>query len=163
MYKRQTSFTLKGTYGGKAIKDIQVDLKNVADSQPLDVQRNYCYRIILKPTGDDGKPINPDPNPDPSHPKDPTTAWKVTIKVIDWNEAATDLANYTDEELAALGTDLSNTVNPSGVNLLKAVAEYNIDITGTKFTDTHSNAAGHTGYFTWPEACLLYTSDAADE
>ena len=143
-----TSFTLKGTYGGKAIKDIQVDLKNVADSQPLDVQRNYCYRIILKPTGDDGKPINPDP----SHPTKPTPAWKVTIKVLDWNEAATDLANYTDEELAALGTDLSNTVNPTGKNLLNAVAEYNIDITGTKFTDTHSNAAGHTGYFTWYEA-----------
>ena len=146
-----TSFTLKGTYGGKAIKDIQVDLKNVADGQPLDVQRNYCYRIILKPTGDDGKPINPDP----SHPTKPTPAWKVTIKVIDWNEAATDLANYSDEELAALGTDLSNTVNPTGKNLLNAVAEYNIDITGTKFTDTHSNAAGHSGYFTWDEAKAL--------
>ena len=150
-----TSFTLKGTYGGKAIKDIQVDLKNVADSQPLDVQRNYCYRIILKPTGDDGKPINPDP----SHPTKPTPAWKVTIKVIDWNEAATDLANYTDEELAALGQPDPNapdpTVNPYGKNLLKAVATYNIDITGTKFTKSHTNEAGHTGYFTWEEAKAL--------
>ena len=147
-----TSFTLKGTYGGKAIKDIQVDLKNVADGQPLDVQRNYCYRIILKPTGDDGKPINPDP----SHPTKPTPAWKVTIKVIDWNEAATDLANYSDEELAALGKlDLSQTVNPSGVNILKAVAEYNIDITGKKFTTSHTNEAGYTGYFTWEEAKAL--------
>ncbi|MBL6452848.1 MAG: hypothetical protein JNG44_04010, partial [Porphyromonas sp.] len=50
-----TSFTLKGNYGGKAIKDIKVDLKNVADGEPLDVQRNYCYRIIIKPAGDDGK------------------------------------------------------------------------------------------------------------
>ena len=150
-----TSFTLKGTYGGKAIKDIQVDLKNVADGQPLDVQRNYCYRIILKPTGDDGKPINPDP----SHPTEPTTAWKVTIKVIDWNEAATDLANYTDEELAALGTDLSNTVNPTGKNLLNAVAEYNIDITGTKFTTSQTNEAGNTGYFTWAEAKALKMPD----
>ena len=55
------TFTLKGNYGGKAIKDIKVDLKNVADGEPLDVQRNYCYRIIIKPAGDDGKPINPDP------------------------------------------------------------------------------------------------------
>ena len=150
-----TSFTLKGTYGGKAIKDIQVDLKNVADSQPLDVQRNYCYRIILKPTGDDGKPINPDP----SHPTKPTPAWKVTIKVIDWNEAATDLANYTDEELAALGQPDPNapdpTVNPYGKNLLNAVAKHNIDITGTKFTKSDTNEAGHTGYFTWEEAKAL--------
>ena len=152
-----TSFTLKGTYGGKAIKDIKVDLKNVADSQPLDVQRNYCYRIILKPTGDNDKPINPNPGPDPGHPQDPKTAWKVTIKVVDWNEAATDLANYTDEELAALGKtiDLSQTINPSGVNVLNAVAEYNIDITGTKFTRSHTNEAGYSGYFTFKEAKAL--------
>lgn len=141
-----TTFTLKGNYGGKAIKDIKVDLKNVADGQPLDVQRNYCYRIIIKPAGDDGKPINPD---------DPDAAWKVTIKVIDWNEAAADLANYSDEDLEALGTDLSNTVNPDGTNLLNAVAEYNIDITGTKFTRSQTNEAGYTGYFTWAEAKAL--------
>ncbi len=147
-----TSFTLKGNYGSKAIKDIKVDLKNVADGQPLDVQRNYCYRIILKPAGDDDKPINPDPN----DPTKPMPAWQVTIKVIDWNEAATDLANYTDEDLATLGTtDLSNTVNPTGTNLLNAVAEYNIDITGTKFTTSHTNAAGYTGYFTWAQAKAL--------
>ena len=154
-----TSFTLKGTYGGKAIKDIQVDLKNVADGQPLDVQRNYCYRIILKPTGDNDKPINPDPNPDPSHPTKPTPAWKVTIKVIDWNEATTDLANYTDEELAALGQPDPNapdpTVNPYGKNLLRAVAEYNLDVSGTKFVRTHSNKAGISGYFTWDDAMAL--------
>ena len=150
-----TSFTLKGTYGGKAIKDIQVDLKNVADSQPLDVQRNYCYRIILKPTGDDGKPINPDP----SHPTKPTPAWKVTIKVIDWNEAA-DLGNYSDEDLANQGENLSDpTVNLEGVNLLNAVAEYNIDITGTKFTTSQTNEAGYTGYFTWEEAKALQMPD----
>ena len=142
-----TSFTLKGNYGGKAIKDIKVDLKNVADGQPLDVQRNYCYRIIIKPAGDDGKPINPD---------DPTSAWKVTIKVIDWNEAAADLANYSDEDLANQGKILSDpTVNLSGKNLLEAVAEYNIDITGTKFTTSHTNAAGYTGYFTFAEAKAL--------
>ena len=146
-----TSFTLKGNYGGKAIKDIQVDLKNVADGKPLDVQRNYCYRIIIKPAGDDGKPINPDPN----DPTKPTAAWEVTIKVIDWNEAAADLANYSDDDLARLGTDLSNTVNPTGTNLLNAVAEYNIDITGTKFTTSQTNEAGYTGYFTWPEAMAL--------
>ena len=150
-----TSFTLKGTYGGKAIKDIQVDLKNVADSQPLDVQRNYCYRIILKPTGDDGKPINPDP----SHPTKPTPAWKVTIKVIDWNEAATDLANYSDEDLAALGQPDPNapdpTVNPYGKNLLNAVAKYNLDVSGTKFVRTHSNKLGLCGLFTFEEAKAL--------
>lgn len=143
-----TTFTLKGNYGGKAIKDIKVDLKNVADGEPLDVQRNYCYRIIIKPAGDDGKPINPDP----TDPTKPTAAWKVTIKVIDWNEAAADLANYSDEDLEALGTV---TVNPTGTNLLNAVAEYNIDITGTKFTTSHTNGAGYTGYFTWAEAKAL--------
>lgn len=141
-----TTFTLKGNYGGKAIKDIKVDLKNVADGEPLDVQRNYCYRIIIKPAGDDGKPINPD---------DPDAAWKVTIKVIDWNEAAADLANYSDEDLEAQGTVLSSTVNPTGTNLLNAVAEYNIDITGRKFTTSHTNEAGYTGYFTWEEAKAL--------
>ena len=141
-----TSFTLKGNYGGKAIKDIKVDLKNVADGQALDVQRNYCYRILIKPANDDSKPINPD---------DPTSAWKVTIKVIDWNEAATDLANYSDEDLDKLGTVLSNTVNPTGINLLNAVAEYNIDITGTQFTMSHTNEAGYSGFFSWDEAKAL--------
>ena len=149
-----TTFTLKGNYGGKAIKDIKVDLKNVADGEPLDVQRNYCYRIIIKPAGNDDKPIIPDP----TNPTDPTAAWKVTIKVIDWNEAAADLANYSDEDLAALG-DLSNTVNPTGTNLLDAVAEYNIDITGTKFTTSQTNVAGNTGYFTWEEAKALTMPD----
>ena len=147
-----TSFTLKGNYGGKAIKDIKVDLKNVADGEPLDVQRNYCYRIIIKPAGDDGKPINPDP----TDPTKPTAAWKVTIKVIDWNEAAADLANYSDEDLEALGTVTADpTVNLNGKNLLNAVAEYNIDITGTKFTTSQTNEAGNTGYFTWPKAKAL--------
>ena len=147
-----TSFTLKGSYGGKAIKDIKVDLKNVADGEPLDVQRNYCYRIIIKPAGDDGKPINPDP----TDPTKPTAAWKVTIKVIDWNEAAADLANYSDEDLEALGTVTADpTVNLNGKNLLNAVAEYNIDITGTKFTTSQTNEAGNTGYFTWPKAKAL--------
>ena len=151
-----TTFTLKGKYGGKAIKDIKVDLNNVADGQPLDVQRNYCYRIILKPTGDDGKPINPDPN----DPTKPMPAWKVTIKVIDWNEAATDLANYSDEDLANQGKNLSDpTVNLNGKNLLDAVAEYNIDITGTKLTTSHTNEAGYTGYFTWSEAMALQMPD----
>ncbi len=143
-----TSFTLKGNYGGKAIKDIKVDLKNVADGQPLDVQRNYCYRIIIKPAGSDDKPVIPDPN----DPTKPTAAWKVTIKVIDWNEAAADLANYSDEDLEALGTV---TVNPTGTNLLNAVAEYNIDITGTKFTKSQTNEAGNTGYFIWTQAKAL--------
>ena len=156
-----TTFTLKGKYGGVDINPIKVDLKNVADGQPLDVQRNYCYRIIIKPAGDDGKPINPDPN----DPTKPTAAWKVTIKVIDWNEAAADLANYSDEDLANLGDTGSTpvppgntpdpTVNLEGVNLLDFVAECNIDITGTKFTTSHTIAAGYTGYFTWEEAKAL--------
>lgn len=140
-----TTFTLKGNYGGKAIKDIEVDLKDAANGEALAVQRNYCYRIIIKPAGSDDKPVIPDP----TDPTKPTAAWKVTIKVIDWNEAAADLANYSDEDLEALGSDLSNTVNPTGTNLLNAVAEYNIDITGTKFATTHSNEAGNTGYFSW--------------
>ena len=147
-----TSFTLKGKYGGVDINPIKVDLKNVADGQALAVQRNYCYRIIIKPAGDDGKPINPDPN----DPTNPTAAWQVTIKVIDWNEAAADLANYSDEDLANQGKNLSDpTVNLNGKNLLNAVAEYNIDITGTKFTTSHTNAAGNTGYFTFAEARAL--------
>ena len=146
-----TSFIIKGNYGSKAIKDIQVDLKNVADGQALDVQRNYCYRIILKPAGDNDKPINPDPN----DPTKPMPAWKVTIKVIDWNEAATDLANYSDEDLVTLGNAPDPTINLNGKNLLDAVAEYNIDITGTKFTTSHTNEAGYTGYFTWEEAKAL--------
>ena len=150
-----TSFIIKGNYGSKAIKDIKVDLKNVADGQALDVQRNYCYRILIKPAGDDGKPINPDPD----DPNKPMPAWQVTIKVIDWNEAAADLANYSDEDLAAQGTVLSSTVNPTGTNLLNAVAEYNIDITGKKFTTSHTNEAGYTGYFTWAEARALQMPD----
>jgi len=142
-----TSFTLKGNYGGKAIKDIEVDLKDATNGEAIAVQRNYCYRIIIKPAGDDGKPINPD---------DPTNAWKVTIKVIDWNEAAADLANYSDEDLDALGTITADpTINLNGKNLLNAVAEYNIDITGTKLTTSHTNEAGNTGYFTWAEAKAL--------
>ena len=156
-----TSFIIKGNYGSKAIKDIKVDLNNVADGQPLDVQRNYCYRIILKPAGDNDKPINPDPN----DPTKPMPAWKVTIKVIDWNEAATDLANYTDEDLANQGnlgvtpappaSSADPTVNINGKNLLDAVAEYNIDITGTKFTNTHSNEWGVTGLFSWYSVVTL--------
>ena len=146
-----TSFIIKGNYGSKAIKDIKVDLKNAADGQALDVQRNYCYRILIKPAGDDGKPINPDPD----DPNKPMPAWQVTIKVIDWNEAAADLANYSDEDLEAQGTVLSSTVNPTGTNLLNAVAEYNIDITGKKFTTSHTNEAGYTGYFSWTEAKAL--------
>ena len=146
-----TSFIIKGNYGSKAIKDIKVDLKNVADGQALDVQRNYCYRILIKPAGDDGKPINPDPD----DPNKPMPAWQVTIKVIDWNEAAADLANYSDEDLANQGDKLDPSINLEGVNLLNAVAEYNIDITGTKFTTSHTNEAGYTGYFTWEEAKAL--------
>lgn len=147
---KATSFTISGNYNNQSITPIKVDLKNVANGQALDVQRNYCYRILIKPAGDDGKPINPD---------DPTSAWKVTIKVIDWNEAAADLANYSDEDLAALGTAADPTVNLSGKNLLNAVAEYNIDITGTKFTTRHTNEAGNTGYFTWAEAKALQMPD----
>lgn len=141
-----TTFTLKGNYGGKAIKDIKVDLKDATNGEAIAVQRNYCYRILIKPANDDSKPINPG---------DPTTAWKVTIKVFDWNEAAADLANYSDEDLAALGTVADPTVNLNGKNLLDAVAEYNIDITGTKLTTSHTNEAGYTGYFTWNEAKAL--------
>ena len=148
---KATSFIIKGNYGSKAIKDIQVDLKDATNGEALDVQRNYCYRIIIKPAGSDDKPVIPDP----TDPTKPTAAWKVTIKVIDWNEATADLANYSDEDLEALGTDLSNTVNPTGTNLLNAVAEYDIDITGTKFTTSHTNEAGNTGYFTWAEAKAL--------
>ncbi|MBL6452845.1 MAG: hypothetical protein JNG44_03995, partial [Porphyromonas sp.] len=86
--------------------------------------------------------------------------WKVTIKVIDWNEAAADLANYSDEDLEALGTVTADpTVNLNGKNLLNAVAEYNIDITGTKFTTSQTNEAGNTGYFTWAEAKALQMPD----
>ena len=144
-----TSFTIQGTYKGKTIKPISVKLQDATTTEALDVQRNHCYRILLRPTGDDFNPIKPDDEPK-------KVAWRIVVKVLDWNEAAADLANYSDEDLDALGQpDLSQTVNPSGVNLLKAVAEYNIDITGTKFTDTHSNVAGHTGYFTWKEAKAL--------
>ena len=141
-----TSFTIQGTYNGKAIKPISVKLQDATTTEALDVQRNHCYRILLKPAGDDFNPIKPD---------DPSTAWRIVVKVLDWNEAA-DLGNYSDEDLDALGTVTADpTVNLKGINLLNAVAEYNIDITGKKFTDTHSNAAGHSGYFTWNEAKAL--------
>lgn len=146
-----TSFTLKGNYGGKAIKDIEVDIKDATNGEAIAVQRNYCYRILIKPAGDDGKPINPDP----TDPTKPTAAWQVTIKVIDWNEAAADLANYSDEDLANQGDAPDPTINLNGKNLLDAVAEYNIDITGTKFTTSHTNEAGYSGYFTCPEAKAL--------
>ena len=141
-----TSFTIQGTYKGKAIKPIQVKLQDVTTTEALDVQRNHCYRILLKPAGDDFNPIKPN---------DPSTAWKIVVKVLDWNEAA-DLANYSDEDLDALDTELGNTVNPSGVNLLKAVAEYNLDTSGTKFVTTHSNEEGISGYFSWKDAKDLY-------
>ena len=145
-----TSFTIQGKYNGKEIKPIQVKLQDATTTEALDVQRNHCYRILLKPTGDDFNPIKPD---------DPSTAWKIVVKVLDWNEAA-DLANYSDEDLDALGTVTADpTVNLNGKNLLNAVAEYNLDVTGTKLTDTHSNAEGHTGYFTWAEAKALKMPD----
>ena len=145
-----TSFTIQGTYNGKAIKPISVKLQDATTTEALDVQRNHCYRILLKPTGDDFNPIKPD---------NPSTAWKIVVKVLDWNEAA-DLGNYSDEDLDIQGKNLSDpTVNLNGKNLLNAVAEYNIDITGTKLTDTHSNAEGHTGYFSWDEAKALKMPD----
>ena len=144
-----TSFTIQGTYKGKAIKPIQVKLQDATTTEALDVQRNHCYRILLKPTGDDFKPIKPD---------DPSTAWKIVVKVLDWNEAA-DLGNYSDEDLANQGNVSDPKVNPSGINLLDAVAEYNIDITGTKFATSHTNAAGFSGYFTWAEAKALKMPD----
>ena len=141
-----TSFTIQGTYKGKAIKPISVKLQDATTTEALDVQRNHCYRILLKPTGDDFTPIKPD---------DPSTAWRIVVKVLDWNEAA-DLGNYSDEDLDNQGKNLSDpTVNLNGKNLLNAVAEYNIDITGTKLTDSHSNAEGHIGYFSWAEAKAL--------
>ena len=141
-----TSFTIQGTYKGKAIKPISVKLQDATTTEALDVQRNHCYRILLKPAGDDFNPIKPN---------DPSTAWKIVVKVLDWNEA-TDLGNYTDEDLEALGTVTADpTVNLSGKNLLNAVAEYNIDITGKKFTTSQTNEAGNTGYFTWKEAKAL--------
>ena len=140
-----TSFTLKGKYNGKEIKPIQVELQSASDVLPLEVKRNHCYRILLKPTGDDFNPIKPD---------DPSTAWKIVVKVLDWNEAA-DLGNYSDEDLANLGDKPDPTINLEGVNLLDAVAEYNIDITGKKFTTSQTNEAGNSGYFTWAEAKAL--------
>ena len=145
-----TSFTIQGTYNGKAIKPISVKLQDATTTEALDVQRNHCYRILLKPAGDDFNPIKPD---------NPSTAWKIVVKVLDWNEA-TDLGNYTDEDLEALGTVTADpTVNLSGKNLLNAVAEYNIDITGKKFTTSQTNEAGNTGYFTWAEAKALQMPD----
>ena len=153
-----TSFTIQGTYKGKAIKPIQVKLQDATTTEALDVQRNHCYRILLKPTGDDFKPIKPD---------DPSTAWRIVVKVLDWNEAA-DLGNYSDEDLANQGnpgvtpappvSSADPTVNLNGKNLLNAVAEYNVDITGTKFTTSHTNAAGFSGYFTWNGAKSLQIS-----
>ena len=142
-----TSFTIQGTYKGKAIKPISVKLQDATTTEALDVQRNHCYRILLKPTGEDFNPIKPDDDPK-------KVAWKIVVKVLDWNEAA-DLGNYSDEDLANLGDKPDPTVNTQGKNLLNAVAEYNIDITGTKFTTSHNNAAGFSGYFTWSEAKAL--------
>ena len=143
-----TSFTIQGTYKGRAIKPISVKLQDATTTEALDVQRNHCYRILLKPAGDDFNPIKPDDDPK-------KVAWKIVVKVLDWNEAA-DLGNYSDEDLANQGENLSDpTVNLNGKNLLNAVAEYNIDITGTKFTTSHTNEAGNTGYFTWTEAKAL--------
>ena len=147
-----TSFTIQGTYKGKTIKPIQVKLQDATTTEALDVQRNHCYRILLKPTGDDFNPIKPDDDPK-------KVAWRIVVKVLDWNEA-TDLGNYTDEDLEALGTVTADpTVNLSGKNLLNAVAEYNIDITGKKFTTSQTNEAGNTGYFTWAEAKALQMPD----
>ena len=144
-----TSFTLKGKYNGKEIKPIQVELQSASDVLPLEVQRNHCYRILLKPTGDDFNPIKPDDDPK-------KVAWKIVVKVLDWNEAA-DLGNYSDEDLDNQGYVPDPTVNPSGVNLLDAVAEYNLDATGTQFVTTHSNKDNVSGYFQWNEAKALDT------
>ena len=143
-----TSFTIQGTYKGKAIKPISVKLQDVTTTEALDVQRNHCYRILLKPTGEDFNPIKPN--------DDPSTAWKIVVKVLDWNEAA-DLGNYSDEDLDNQGYVPDPTVNPSGVNLLDAVAEYNLDATGTQFVTTHSNKDNVSGYFQWNEAKALDT------
>ena len=140
-----TSFTIQGTYNGKAIKPISVKLQDATTTEALDVQRNHCYRILLKPAGDDFNPIKPD---------DPSTAWKIVVKVLDWNEVA-DLGNYSDEDLDNQGNVPDQTINPSGVNLLGAVAEYNLDVSGTQFVTTHSNKAGISGYFNWAEAMAL--------
>lgn len=140
-----TSFIINGNYDNKAIKPIKVELKD-ANNTGFSVQRNYCYQIIIKPG--DGKNNPVDPNVDPS-------AWKITVKVTDWS-GAVDLANYSDEDLANLGSTTADpTVNTNGKNLLEAVAEFNLDITGTKFTASHNNAAGNTGYFTFAEAKTL--------
>ena len=144
-----TSFTLKGKYNGKEIKPIQVELQSASDVLPLEVKRNHCYRILLKPTGDDFNPIKPDDDPK-------KVAWKIVVKVLDWNEAA-DLGNYSDEDLDNQGYVPDPTVNPSGVNLLDAVAEYNLDATGTQFVTTHSNKDNVSGYFQWNEAKALDT------
>ena len=137
-----TSFTIQGTYKGKTIKPISVKLQDATTSEALDVRRNHCYRIILKPTGDDFKPIQPD---------DHTTAWRIVVKVLDWHEASTYLANYSDEDLANLGY-VDPTVNINGNNLLNTIAEYNLDITGTKLASSYSNKECISGYFTWQEA-----------
>ena len=144
-----TSFTIQGTYKGKTIKPIQVKLQDATTTEALDVQRNHCYRILLKPTGDDFNPIKPDDDPK-------KVAWKIVVKVLDWNEAA-DLGNYSDEDLDNQGYVPDPTVNPSGVNLLDAVAEYNLDATGTQFVTTHSNKDNVSGYFQWNEAKALDT------
>ena len=143
-----TSFTIQGTYKGKAIKPISVKLQDATTTEALDVQRNHCYRILLKPAGEDFNPIKPN--------DDPSTAWKIVVKVLDWNEAA-DLGNYSDEDLDNQGYVPDPTVNPSGVNLLDAVAEYNLDATGTQFVTTHSNKDNVSGYFQWNEAKALDT------
>lgn|GEM_PF-4450446 len=140
-----TSFIINGNYDNKAIKPIKVELKD-ANNTGFSVQRNYCYQIIIK--SGDGKNNPIDPAVDPS-------AWKVTIKVTDWS-GAVDLASYSDEDLANLGSTTADpTVNTNGKNLLEAVAEYNIDVTGTKLTTNQTNFPGYTGYFTLSEAMTL--------
>lgn len=140
-----TSFIINGNYDNKAIKPIKVELKD-ANNTGFSVQRNYCYQIIIKPGDGKNNPI--DPSVDPS-------AWKITVKVTDWS-GSVDLANYSDEDLANLGSTTADpTVNTNGKNLLEAVAEYNIDITGTKLTTNQTNFPGYTGYFTLSEAMTL--------
>ena len=141
-----TTFTLRGKYNGKEINPIKLELiKKTPGARPFEVKRNYCYRILIKPTGDDFTPIKPD---------DPSTAWRIVVKALDWNEAA-DLGNYSDEDLANHGDVIDPTVNPTGINLLDAVAEYNLDATGTKFVTNHSNEEGISGYFSWDDAMAL--------
>lgn len=145
-----TTFTLRGKYNGKEINPIKLELiKKTPGARPFEVKRNYCYRILIKPSNSNDKPISPD--------EEPKTAWRIVVKAIDWSKVI-DLANYSDEELITLGggnKDIRQFVNPLGVNLLDAVAEYNLDTSGTKFVTTHSNALGVSGRFHWPDAMAL--------